>query len=81
MMEKLNRMWVKSEMTQCIAKIKLGFSSPRIIDLIVERSKENFLVFLLILNNSLPLHKINQISLFISIQKSFIENKSILKLN
>jgi hypothetical protein len=40
--------------TQRIAKIKLKFLSPR-----VEKSKENSLVFLLNMNNSLDLHKIN----------------------
>jgi hypothetical protein len=32
-------------LTKYIAKIKLGFSSPKVIDLTAEKSRENSLVF------------------------------------
>jgi len=32
-------------LTQCIVKIKLGFSNPKVKDQVVEKSRENSLVF------------------------------------
>jgi hypothetical protein len=52
--------WIKyCFFTQCIMKIKLGLSSPKVTDQTVEKSRENSLIFLLNLNNSLDFHKIN----------------------
>jgi len=45
-----------------IMKIKLEFLSLKVIDLSVEKYRENSLVFLLNLNNSFHLYKINQAS-------------------
>jgi hypothetical protein len=42
-----------------VIDLTIEFSSPKVIDLTIEKSRDNSQVFLLNLNNSLNLYKIN----------------------